>query len=161
MGLSWQQGALSPGAIGQFVLLKPLSKRFMSAEPLRRRMRARCGGAWIADSKKFLLLFEHGLYPVVYFPETDVSPDTLQRINRTTRHRDLELTTWCNVRTAASHYHASPGRRPGASICCEPQRLGRCASDCALWHAHANQKNQDGRASGHHENGVTWLDYYQ
>ena len=50
MGLSWQQGPLSPGAIGRFLVPKPLPKRLLYAEPLRRRMRVRFGGNWIADS---------------------------------------------------------------------------------------------------------------
>ena len=73
MGLSWQQGPLSPGAIGRFLVPDPLPKRPLYAEPLRRRMRVRFGGTWIADSENVLLLFEPGRYPVAYFPETDVS----------------------------------------------------------------------------------------
>ena len=37
MGLSWQQGPLSPGAIGRFLVAEPLPKRLLYAEPLRRR----------------------------------------------------------------------------------------------------------------------------
>ncbi len=51
MGLSWQQGPLSPGAIGRFLVPEPLPKRLLYAEPLRRRMRVRFGGVWIADSE--------------------------------------------------------------------------------------------------------------
>jgi uncharacterized protein (DUF427 family) len=61
-------------------------------------MRVRFGGNWIADSEHVLLLFEPGRYPVAYFPETDVSPDTLQRTEHTTRHHDLGLTSWYSVR---------------------------------------------------------------
>jgi uncharacterized protein (DUF427 family) len=61
-------------------------------------MRVRFGGNWIADSEHVLLLFEPGRYPVAYFPETDVSPDTLQRTDHTTRHHDLGLTAWYTVR---------------------------------------------------------------
>src|SRR5580765_6811283 len=98
MGLSWQQGPLSPGAIGRFLVPDPLPKRILYAEPLRRRMRVRFDGRWIADSGDVLLLFEPGRYPVAYFPETDVSRDTLQRIEHTTRHHDLGLTSWYTVR---------------------------------------------------------------
>src|SRR5213593_643304 len=49
MGLSWQQGPLSLGAIGRFLVPEPLPKRLLYAEPLRRRMRVRFGGTWIAD----------------------------------------------------------------------------------------------------------------
>ena len=78
MGLSWQQGPLSPGAIGRFLVPEPLPKRLLYVEPLRRRMRVRFGGTWIADSENVLLLFEPGRYPMAYFPETDISPDTLR-----------------------------------------------------------------------------------
>jgi uncharacterized protein (DUF427 family) len=76
MGLCWQQDPLSPGALGRFLVPEPLPKRLLYAEPLRRRMRARSGGTWIADSEDVLLLFEPGRYPMAYFPEIDVSPDT-------------------------------------------------------------------------------------
>jgi Domain of unknown function (DUF427) len=98
MGLSWQQGPLSPGAIGRFLVPEPPSKELLYAERLRRRMRVRFGGIWIADSENVLLLFEPGRYPVAYFPETDVSPDTLQRTEHETRHHDLGLTSWYTVR---------------------------------------------------------------
>src|ERR1700756_4490097 len=63
MGLSWQQGPLSTGAIGRFLVPEPLPKRLLYVEPLRRRMRVRFGGIWIADSEHVLLLFEPGRYP--------------------------------------------------------------------------------------------------
>ena len=85
MGLSWQQGPLSTGAIGRFLVPEPLPKRLLYIEPLRRRMRVRFGGAWIADSEDALLLFEPCRYLVAYFPETDISPDTLQRTEHTTQ----------------------------------------------------------------------------
>ncbi len=94
MGLSWQQGPLSTAAIGRFLVPEPLPKRLLYVEPLRRRMRVRFGGIWIADSEHVLLLFEPGRYPVAYFPETDVSPHTLDRTDHTTQHPDLGLTSW-------------------------------------------------------------------
>jgi uncharacterized protein (DUF427 family) len=97
MGLSWQQGPLSPGAIGQFLVPEPLPKRLLYAEPLRRRMRVRFRGTWIADSEHVLLLFEPDRYPVAYFPETDITPGTLQLSEHTTRHRDLGPTSWYTV----------------------------------------------------------------
>src|SRR5215510_8975872 len=98
MGLSWQQGPLSPGAIGRFLVPEPLPKTLLYVEPLRRRMRVRFGGTWIADSEDVLVLFEPGRYPVAYFPTTHVSPDSLQRTEHTTRHRELGLTSWYTVR---------------------------------------------------------------
>jgi uncharacterized protein (DUF427 family) len=98
VGLSWQQGPLSSGAIGRFLVPEQLPKRLLYAEPLRRRMRVHFGGKWIADSEHVLLLFEPGRYPMAYFPETDISPDTLHRTEHTTRHPDLGPTCWYAVR---------------------------------------------------------------
>jgi uncharacterized protein (DUF427 family) len=105
VGLSWQQGPLSPAAIGRFLVPDALPKRLLYVEPLRRRLRVRFGGAWIADSENVLVLFEPGRYPVAYFPEADVSRDTLQRTEHTTRHDDLGLTSWYTVRAGE---HGAP-----------------------------------------------------
>src|SRR5262245_59699061 len=105
MGLSWQQGPLSSGAIGRFLVPESLPKRLLYAEPLRRRMRVRFGGTWIADSENVLLLFEPGRYPVAFFPKTDISPDSLQGTEHTTRHPDLGLTSWYAVR---ADEHSAP-----------------------------------------------------
>jgi uncharacterized protein (DUF427 family) len=98
VGLSWQQGPLSPGAIGRFLVPEPLPERLLYAEPLRRRMRVRFGGVWIAESEQAVLLFEPDRYPVAYFPERDIVPGTLQLAEHSTRHRDLGLTAWYTVR---------------------------------------------------------------
>ena len=105
MGLSWQQGPLAPGAIGRFLVPGPLPDRLLFAEPLRRRMRVRFGGAWIADSEDVVLLHEPGRYPVAYFPLSDVAFDVLQPSEHTTRHRDLGLTSWYTVRSGE---HSKP-----------------------------------------------------
>jgi uncharacterized protein (DUF427 family) len=97
MGLSWQQGPLAPGAIGHFLVPDPLPDRLLFAEPLRRRMRVRFGGSWIADSESVVLLHEPGRYPVAYFPLGDVAPDTLGPTEHSTRHRDLGATSWYTV----------------------------------------------------------------
>jgi uncharacterized protein (DUF427 family) len=99
MGLAWQQGPLAQGAIGRFLLPDPLPERLLFAEPLRRRMRVRFGGTWIADSEGVVLLHEPGRYPVAYFPLGDVSADVLHPSEYTTRHRDLGLTSWYTVRS--------------------------------------------------------------
>jgi uncharacterized protein (DUF427 family) len=80
-------------------------KRLLYAEPLRRRMRVLFGGTWIADSEHVVLLFEPGRYPVAYFPETDIVPETLQRSEHTTRHEDLGPTSWHTVRAGE---HSAP-----------------------------------------------------
>src|SRR5262249_19676861 len=82
----------------RFLVSERVPKRLLYAEPLRRRMRVRFGGTWIADSENVLLLFEPSRYPVAYFPGTDISPNTLQRTEYTTRHRDLGLTSWYTVK---------------------------------------------------------------
>lgn len=114
MGLSWQQGALSSGAIGRFLVPEPLPKRMLYAEPLRRRMRARFAETWIADSEHVILLFEPGRYPVAYFPEGDIAPGTLEQVDHTTRHPELGATSWYAVRVGdrttprAAWQHTAP-----------------------------------------------------
>jgi uncharacterized protein (DUF427 family) len=99
MGLSWQQGPLSSGAIGRFLVPESLPRRLLYAEPLRRRMRVRFGGTWIAESENVLVLFEPGRYPVAYFPKADISLHSLQVTEHTTRHPDLGLTSWYAVQS--------------------------------------------------------------
>ena len=68
MGLSWQQGPLGGASPGRFLTPEPLPERLLFAEPLRRRLRVKLAGEWIADSQDVLLLPEPGRYPVAYFP---------------------------------------------------------------------------------------------
>jgi uncharacterized protein (DUF427 family) len=79
MGLSWQQGPLAP------------------AEPLRRRMRVRFAGSWIADSEAVMLLHEPGRYPVAYFPLGDIADGALEDGRPATSDRDLGATSWSTV----------------------------------------------------------------
>lgn len=97
MGLSWQQGPLAAKAVGRFLTDQPLPERMLFAEPLRRRMRVRFGGEWIADSEDVVLLHEPGHYPVAYFPLADVQPGALRKTDRVTGHRDLGATEWFTV----------------------------------------------------------------
>jgi uncharacterized protein (DUF427 family) len=71
------------------------------AEPLRRRMRVRFGGAWIADSEDVVLLHEPGRYPVAYFPIDAIADGVLEPGEHTTRHLDLGTTAWYTVRAGA------------------------------------------------------------
>jgi uncharacterized protein (DUF427 family) len=105
MGLSWQQGPLAPEAAGRFLLPDPLPERLLYAEPLRRRMRVRFGGVWVADSEDVVLLHEPGRYPVAYFPLTSITDGVLQPSEHTTRHRDLGATSWYTVRAGE---HSTP-----------------------------------------------------
>jgi uncharacterized protein (DUF427 family) len=94
MGLAWQQGPLSTRSVGRFLVPAPLPARLLFAEPLRRRMRVRFGGEWIADSENAVLLHEPGRYPVAYFPREDIAADVLERSEHTSEHRDLGVTRW-------------------------------------------------------------------
>jgi uncharacterized protein (DUF427 family) len=102
MGLAWQQGPLAPGAIGRFLVPDPLPERLLYAEPLRRRMRVRLGGVWVADSEDVVLLHEPGRYPVGYFPLGDITDGVLEPSEHATRHQDLGPTSWYTVRTEAN-----------------------------------------------------------
>jgi len=145
MGLSWQQGPLAPGAIGRFLVPDPLPKRLLYVEPLRRRMRVRFGGTWIADSEHALLLFEPGRYPVAYFPEPDISPHTLERTDHTTHHPDLGLTSWYTVR--AGEHSAAPGAWQHTGLPSHASELqGRVAF---AWRAMDAFYEEDERIVGH------------
>jgi uncharacterized protein (DUF427 family) len=98
MGLAWQQGPLAPGSVGRFLVPEPLPERMLFAEPLRRRLRVRFGGGWIADSEDVVLLHEPGRYPVAYFPDASIRPDVLEPTDHLTTHRDLGPIAWLSVR---------------------------------------------------------------
>jgi uncharacterized protein (DUF427 family) len=97
LGLSWQQGPLASAPAGHFLVPGPLPERMLYAEPLRRRMRVRFGGDWIADSEDVVLLHEPGRYPVAYFPLGGISEGVLEPGDHVTRHRDLGPTAWHTV----------------------------------------------------------------
>ncbi|SEO44548.1 Uncharacterized conserved protein, DUF427 family [Amycolatopsis saalfeldensis] len=97
MGLAWQQGPLSTRSVGRFLTPEPLPERLLFAEPLRRRMRVRFGGEWIADSEDVVLLHEPGRYPVAFFRREDVRDGVLEATGRVTAHRELGETTWFAV----------------------------------------------------------------
>jgi uncharacterized protein (DUF427 family) len=97
MGLAWQQGPLAPGAIGRFLVPGPLPDRLLYAEPLRRRLRVRFGGVWIADSEDVTLLHEPGRYPVAYFPAGDIASGVLEPSGHGSQHQDLGATSWYTV----------------------------------------------------------------
>jgi len=97
MGLAWQQGPLGGVSVGRFLTPEPLPQRLLFAEPLRRRMRVKLAGQWIADSEDVILLHEPGRYPVAYFPLADIDPGVLAGESRTTQHRDLGDTAWFTV----------------------------------------------------------------
>jgi uncharacterized protein (DUF427 family) len=147
VGLSWQQGLLSTGAIGRFLVPEPLPKRLLYVEPLRRRMRVRFGGRWIADSEHVLLLFEPGRYPVAYFPEIDVSPNVLERTEHTTQHPDLGLTSWYSVRASEQQHIAARGAWQHTGLPAHASELqGRVAF---AWQVMDAFYEEDERIAGH------------
>ena len=87
MGLSWQQGPLAPGAIGRFLVPGPVPERLLFAEPLRRRMRVKFGGEWIADSEDVVLLVPAR---TVYH---DVRPRSRCRVARSAGSNTPSVTT--------------------------------------------------------------------
>lgn len=98
MGLAWQQGPLARESMGRFLVPDPLPDMLPFAEPLRRRMRVKFGGEWVADSEDVVLLHEPGRYPVGYFRLGDVAPNALQPGERVTDHRLFGATSWYTVR---------------------------------------------------------------
>src|SRR5262249_18253796 len=145
VGLSWQQGPLSPGAFGRFLVPEPLPKRLLFAERLRRRMRVRFGGSWIADSEDVVVLHEPGRYPVAYFPEGDVAPGALQRTDHTTRHADLGLTAWFTVRAGEK----STARAAWQHVELPPHASDLQARVAFAWRAMDGFYEEDERILGH------------
>ena len=145
MGLAWQQGPLAPGAIGRFLVPDPLPGRLLYAEPLRRRMRVRFGGAWIADSDDVVLLHEPGRYPVAYFPLSAVTEGALQPDGHTTRHPDLGPTSWYSARAGE---HSTP--RAGWRHTGLPDHAGELKGRVAFaWRAMDAFYEEDERIVGH------------
>jgi uncharacterized protein (DUF427 family) len=145
MGLSWQQGPLAPGAIGRFLVPGPLPERLLFAEPLRRRMRVRFGGTWIADSHDVVLLHEPGRYPVAYFPSGDIADGALQPGGHTTRHADLGATTWYTVQAGEQSKPRAASQHTGL-----PDHAGELKGRVAFaWRAMDAFYEEDERIVGH------------
>ncbi|HEY1919070.1 MAG TPA: DUF427 domain-containing protein [Streptosporangiaceae bacterium] len=145
MGLSWQQGPLAPAAIGRFLVPGPLPERMLFAEPLRRRMRVRFGGTWIADSENVVLLHEPGRYPVAYFPLADVADGVLQPGEHTTQHRDLGPTSWYTVQVGERGTARAAWQHAGL-----PDHAGDLKGRVAFaWRAMDAFYEEDERITGH------------
>ena len=123
MGLAWQQGPLATRSVGRFLVADPLPERLLFAEPLRRRMRVRFGGQWVAESEDVVLLHEPDRYPVAFFPLDHVREGVLVPETHTTRHRELGPTAWFSVRSGDKH---RSGPR-GSTRTCRPTRP-RCGT---------------------------------
>jgi uncharacterized protein (DUF427 family) len=145
MGLSWQQGPLGPASVGRFLVPDPLPERLLFAEPLRRRMRVRFGGEWIADSEDVVLLHEPGRYPVAYFPLVAVASDVLQPLETVTTHRDLGKTSWFAV-----HAGGQTTRRAAWEHIALPPYAGELQGRVAFaWRAMEAFYEEDERIVGH------------
>ncbi|MET7998634.1 DUF427 domain-containing protein [Amycolatopsis sp. NPDC005232] len=98
MPLPWLLAAQPEVFRGKFLVPDALPDRLSYREPLRRRLRVRFAGEWIADSEDAILLHTPGRFPVAYFPATDVRVEVLEFRQRTTLHPDLGKTAWFAVR---------------------------------------------------------------
>jgi uncharacterized protein (DUF427 family) len=145
MGLSWQQGPLSAAAVGRFLVPDPLPERLLFAEPLRRRMRVRFHGEWIADSEDVVLLHEPGRYPVAYFPVADVAPGVLEPLDTVTQHRDLGATSWFAVTADGETANRAAWQHVGL-----PGHAGELEGRVAFaWRAMEAFYEEDDRIVGH------------
>jgi len=145
MGLAWQQGPLAAGAVGRFLVPQPLPERLLYAEPLRRRMRVRFAGSWIADSEDIVLLHEPGRYPVAYFPAGAIADGVLEPDGHTTEHRDLGATAWYTVRAGTGSKPRAAWRHTGL-----PRYAGELEGRTAFaWRAMDAFYEEDERIIGH------------
>jgi uncharacterized protein (DUF427 family) len=145
MGLAWQQAPLSAHPVGQFLVARPLPEPLLFAEPLRRRMRVRFGGEWIADSEDVVLLHEPGRYPVAFFPLTDVADGVLTREERSTEHRVLGTTGWYTAKAGTAET-----RRAGYGFVDPPAHAAVLRDRVAFaWRAMDGFYEEDDRIVGH------------
>jgi uncharacterized protein (DUF427 family) len=115
------------------------------AEPLRRRMRVKFGGEWIADSEDVVLLHEPGHYPVAYFPLSAVTEGVLELAEHTTRHRELGPTAWYTVRAGTGSTPRAAWQHTGLPGYAEDLK-GRIAF---AWRAMDAFYEEDDRIVGH------------
>jgi uncharacterized protein (DUF427 family) len=85
MSLTIGDGPFGQHAAGVFNRDVPELKGLIYFEDFPRRMRARFAGETVVDSRNAKLLHEHGLLPVLYFPEDEVRTDLLEPSEHTTR----------------------------------------------------------------------------
>jgi uncharacterized protein (DUF427 family) len=157
MGLAWQQGPLAPGSVGRFLIPDPLPERLPFAERLRRRMRVRFGGEWIADSENVVLLHEPGRYPVAYFPKSVIAAGALQPSEHTSHHRDLGPTKWYGVRVGEQH--APRGAWEHTELAAHASELQDHVA--FAWRAMDGFYEEDERIVGHAADGYHRIDIRQ
>jgi uncharacterized protein (DUF427 family) len=122
VGVSWQQGPLSPEAIRWFHVSDPLPK-LLSVEPIRRRMRVRFGGPWIATTAST----PGGLAGISKFTIDAVSSPTPRdrwcSANRDSRRAALdesaltpvEQQTFCRYKGMCPYYDIGDARQAAGS----------------------------------------------
>ena len=84
MALTVGSGPLGRTPSGTFNRELPPLKGLIYFEDFPRRIRARFGGETVVDSRRAKLLHEHGLLPVLYFPDDEVRTDLLDPSDHTT-----------------------------------------------------------------------------
>jgi uncharacterized protein (DUF427 family) len=84
MTLTLGTGPFGPWAAGTFNADMPPTEGLIYFEDFPRRMRASLAGETVVDSRHAKLLHEHRHLPVLYFPESEVRTDLLERSERST-----------------------------------------------------------------------------
>lgn len=84
MALTVGSGPFGTTPAGRFNRDLPPMRGLIYLEPFPRRMRAILGDETIVDSRHAMLLHEHGLLPVLYFPRTEVRMDLLEPTDQRT-----------------------------------------------------------------------------
>ena len=84
-------------------------EQFDRIEPSQRWVRAQVGDKFLVDSKRPLLVWEHGKYPTYFFPRDDVRLDWLTQTGQTSSRVFWDLTVADRqVARAAYHYLHQP-----------------------------------------------------
>jgi uncharacterized protein (DUF427 family) len=102
MALTYGSGPLGKAPSGTFNTEMPPLKGLIYFEDFPRRMRALFAGETVVDSRHPKLLHEHGLLPVLYFPEDEVRTDLLEPSDRSTH---------CPWKGDASYWSVRVGER--------------------------------------------------
>ncbi len=84
-------------------------KQLLRIEPSERWVRAQVGDEFVVDSKRPLLVWEHGKYPTYFFPREDVRMDCLEEAGQTSSRTFWDLTVNGQlVKRAAYSYPDQP-----------------------------------------------------
>ena len=100
MALTVGSGPFGRTPAGTFNREVPPLKGLIYFEDFPRRIRVRLGGETVVDSRHAKLLHEHGLLPILYFPESEVRTDLLEPSTHA---------TFCPWKGEATHYSLRAG----------------------------------------------------